>query len=107
MAKGDENNMRGSIMHELEGVSPCGTRKRNASLSVMYRLVRKHLSEIEEAYSLGYSWRQIDSACYRAWAEHGGPASGIWWWSDGGLVEYCYHAVKKSSAARSSEATRR
>ena len=91
--------MKKSVLGELDGVMPYFGRTRNVSLEVLYLLVKEHMEELEEARELGYSWRQINTACFRAWSEDDGPASGIWWWSDGLLIKHCYHHVKKSSAA--------
>lgn len=87
-------------MRELEGVMPYFGRRRNMSLEVIHLLVREHRAEIEEARLSGYSWRQIDSACYRAWVEEDGPASGILWWKDGLMIKNCYYHEKKSTTGR-------
>ena len=99
--------MKNCVLRELEGVIPYFGRSRNMSLEVIYLLVREHMGEIEEARASGYSWRQIDRACFRAWSENDGPASSILWWNDGLMIKQCYYHEKKSSAARSVEARTR
>ena len=99
--------MKNCVLRELEGVIPYFGRSRNMSLEVIHLLVREHMAEIEEARMSGYSWQQIDGACFRAWSENDGPASGILWWNDGLMIKNCYYHEKKSSAARSDEAGKR
>ena len=72
-------------------------RAQNSSLSVVYELVRAHLSEIEEARMLGYTWKQIDSACREVWQEQSDQASGIVWWKSGLLIRFCYCTVKNGT----------
>lgn len=97
-----------TILERLQGVKPNGGKfwVKNESLQVMYDLVRKHMAEIDEARSRGYSWTQIDEACREAWQEYGKSASEIVWWKDGHLVESCYRAVKKNTTAGKSAKTK-
>ena len=85
-----------AILERLLERTPNGRKLhvKNESLGVMYKLVREHSAEIEEAFARGYSWRQIDEACRECWQENGHEASGITWWKNGDLVRVCYHAVK-------------
>ena len=88
------------ILEKLLGKEPKGLKYRgkNKSLKVVYRLVQKHLAEIEEAFARGYTWEQIDEACRRSWQEESKAASGIKWWPNGNLIKYGYHVVKKAQA---------
>ena len=88
-----------SIKGALRGVKPAGHRVKNASLRPVHEFVRKHLTEIEDAYKRGYSWEQIDTACWEVWTSDPERASQVWWWTTGNLTEYSYREVKKSSAA--------
>ena len=90
-----------TILESLAGKEPRGARYRNknASLNVIYRLVRKHMAEIEEAIARGYSWKQIDTACRESWQVESDKASGIVWWKSGDLIEKCYRAVKTGRTA--------
>ena len=90
-----------TILERLQDVKPNGRKfhVKNESLQVIYDLVRKHMAEIEEAQSRGYSWKQIDDACRESWQEDGKAASGIVWWKDGHLIESCYRAIKNGSSA--------
>lgn len=62
--------------------------------------MREHMVEIEDARLSGYSWQQIDRACYRAWGKEDGPASGILWWSDGLMIKTIYYNERKNATAR-------
>ena len=86
-----------TILESLQDKKPCGRRFRvkNESLKVIYDLVRKHMAEIEEAISRGYSWKQIDAACRESWQEQSDKAKGIYWWESAHLIADCYHAVKR------------
>ncbi len=97
-----------TILERLQDVKPNGSKLwvKNESLQVIYDLVRKHMAEIEEARSRGYSWKQIDAACRESWQEYGKVASSIVWWKDGHLVENCYRAVKKNTTAGKSARTK-
>ena len=72
---------------------------KNASLRPVHEFVREHLAEIEDAYKRGYSWEQIDTACFEVWTSTPERASQVSWWGTGNLTEYSYREVKKSSAA--------
>ena len=91
-----------TILERLQGKTPRGSKTfiNNPSLKVIYDLVRKHMAEIEEARSRGYSWTQVDTACRESWQEYGDLASSIVWWKDGKLIESCYRAVKKGTSVR-------
>ena len=93
-----------TILERLHDVTPCGFRTKNASLQVIYDLVRKHQGEIEEAIARGYSWKQIDEACRQTWQTDGKIAN-IVWWKDGHLVQSCYYAMKKGVKVRHKEKT--
>lgn len=86
------------ILEKLLGEKPKGLkhRSKNKSLRVIFRLVQKHMAEIEEAFSRGYTWEQIDEACRQEWQEESHAASVIKWWQSKGLIEYGYHVVKKA-----------
>ena len=88
------------ILEQLLEDEPRGLKYRgkNKSLKVIYRLVQKHLAEIEEAFARGYTWEQIDEACRRTWQEASKAALGIKWWPNGKLIEYGYRVVKKAQA---------
>lgn len=92
-----------TILEALQDKKPCGRRMlvNNESLKVIYDLCRKHQAEIEEAYSRGYSWRQIDEACRESWQEYSKLASSITWWKSGLLVAECYRAIKKGTTVGS------
>ena len=84
-----------TILESLADKKPCGMRVKNASLAVMFELVRKHMGEIEEAVSRGYSWKQIDDACRESWQVQSDKAASIVWWTDGHMVQSCYYSEKK------------
>ena len=88
------------ILEKLLGKEPKGLKYRgkNKSLRVIYRLVQKHLAEIEEAFARGYTWEQIDEACRRSWQEESKAALGIKWWPNGKLIEHGHKVVKKAQA---------
>lgn len=88
-----------TILERLQGLPPRGCSAKNPRLKVIYDLIRRHMAEIEEARSRGYSWGQIDEACRQSWQEDGKAASGIVWWKDGHLIESCYRAIKNGSSA--------
>lgn len=90
-----------TILEALQNKKPCGRKAlvNNESLKVIYDLCRKHQAEIEEAFSRGYSWKQIDEACRKSWQEYSTAASGITWWRTGHMVESCYRAVKHGTTA--------
>ena len=87
-----------TILERLHEVKPNGRAlfAKNESLRVVYDLVRKHMGEIEEARSRGYSWRQIDGACRETWQADGKLAN-IVWWKLSLMVEDCYRAVKNGT----------
>lgn len=91
--------MTKTILESLSGKQPCGQRQKNASLSTVYELVRRHMAEIEEALARGYSWKQIDTACRESWQVESDKALGIVWWKSGEMIEHCYRAVKKGTTA--------
>ena len=91
--------MSKTILESLSGKQPCGQRQKNASLSTVYELVRRHMAEIEEAIARGYSWKQIDTACREVWQEESKKAAGIVWWKSGEMIEHCYRAVKTGRTA--------
>ena len=95
-----------TILSKLRGVRPDGHRVRNESLRAVHEFVREHLSEIEDAYKRGYSWEQIDTACWEVWSSDPARAAQVYWWTTGNLTEYSYHVVKKSSAAGQTASTR-
>ncbi|MBQ7215784.1 MAG: hypothetical protein IJS39_07340 [Synergistaceae bacterium] len=88
-----------TILEALQNKKPCERKAlvNNESLKVIYDLCRKHQAEIEEAFSRGYSWKQIDKACRKSWQEYSTAASGITWWKSGLLVADCYRAMKKGA----------
>ena len=88
------------ILEKLLGKDPKGLkyRCRNKSLRVIYRLVQKHLAEIEEAFARGYTWEQIDEACRISWQKESKAALGIKWWPSGKLIEHGHKVVKKAQA---------
>ena len=92
--------MSKTILESLSGKQPCGQRQKNASLNVIYGLVRKHMAEIEEAIARGYSWKQIDTACREVWQEESKKAAGIVWWKSGDLIEHCYKTVKREKSSK-------
>lgn len=90
-----------TILERLQDVEPRGRKifSPNPSLKVIYDLVQKHMAEIEEARERGYSWPKVDRACRESWQEYGNAASSIMWWKSPKLIEYCYRALKRKSAA--------
>ena len=94
-----------TILERLQDVKPNGNNAKNIRLTVLYELISRHMSEIEEARSRGYSWPQIDEACRQSWQEEGNAASGIVWWKDGHLIESCYRAVKKGQSGLKAKKT--
>ena len=93
--------MSKTILESLAGKKPCSSRiyVKNASLSVIYDLVRTHMAEIEEAIARGYSWKQIDEACRESWQIANNKAAGIVWWRSGDMIQSCYKAVKHGTTA--------
>ena len=85
-----------TILEALASEKPCGSKIRilNETLRPIYRLIQKHMAEIEEAQSRGYSWRQINEVCRKLW--HDDPeVKKIVWWKNPDMIEQCYYKVKK------------
>ena len=91
-----------TILERLQEVEPRGKKmfSQNASLKVIYDLVRKHMAEIEEARDRGYSWPQVDKACRESWQKYGDVAADIVWWKTPTLIADCYRAVKRGTTTR-------
>ncbi len=88
--------MATTILEALASEKPCGSKLRilNETLRPIYRLVERHMAEIEEAQSRGYSWKQINEVCHKLW--HDDPeVKKIVWWKDHHMIEMCYHKVRK------------
>ena len=93
-----------TILEELSKEKPCGGHLRvyNASLEPVYRFVKRHLSEIEEARTRGYAWKQIEAACRKLWTtEEAG--TDIVWWKTQNLIGSCYSALKKGTVVKSTK----
>ncbi|MBR0168814.1 MAG: hypothetical protein IJQ08_09095 [Synergistaceae bacterium] len=84
-----------TILEALANEKPSGSKIRvlNETLRPIYRLIQKHMAEIEEAQSRGYSWRQINEVCRRLWQDDP-EAKKIVWWKDPHMVAQCYYKVK-------------
>ncbi len=88
-----------TILEQLQLEVPHGKRSKNGSLGVIYDLVRKHQAEIEEARDRGYSWKQIDMACYEAWKSSGKLPTDFVWWRSKLMIADCYRAMKNGTTA--------
>lgn len=84
------------ILDRLSEEQPRGAKYwcQNKSLQPMYRFVKRHMTEIEEAREHGYSWAQIEEVCRELW-ESSKDAKKIVWWKKTHLIENCYYALKK------------
>lgn len=100
--------MATTILEVLSKEKPCGGQLRvyNASLEPVYRFVKRHLSEIEEARTRGYAWKQIDAACRTLWSREE-AGTDIVWWKSKNLIASCYSALKKGTSENSSSPIRR
>ena len=86
-----------TILEALHDKTLQGKHKRNETLRLVYNLVRKHMAEIDEARSRGYSWKQINDACREAWEESEKLPENLIWWKSKMMIADCYRAVKKST----------
>lgn len=98
-----------TILERLASEKPCGSKNRvlNETLKPIYHLVQRHMAEIEEAQSRGYSWAQINEVCRELW--HDDPeAKKIVWWRKPMMIAQCYHRVKSGNTpSRSNPAARK
>lgn len=90
-----------TILEALSKEKPCGGKLRvyNESLEPMYSFVKRHMAEIEEARTRGYSWKQIDAACRNLWSREE-AGTDIVWWKNQHMIASCYKAVKRQTTTK-------
>ena len=85
-----------SILERLSEEEPRGRRyiRHNRDLGGIREWLKSHSSEIDEARSRGYSWKQITGACVKKWTM-GGQFVGVYMRQEEDLIRDCYYEVKK------------
>ena len=84
-----------TILERLASEKPCGSKIHvlNETLKPIDRLIQRHMAEIEEAQSRGYSWKQINEVCRELWQDDS-EAKKIVWWRSPMMIAECYYRVK-------------
>ena len=87
-----------SILERLSEEEPRGRRyiRHNRDLGGIREWLKNHSSEIDEARSRGYSWKQITRACVKKWVTSG-QFAGVYLRQDEDLLQDCYYEVKKET----------